>query len=196
MFVMKLDPEGAYLWAGVISGDISAGLETGTFAVSQRMRIAADSDENVLLAGNFGRTVDFDPGEGVYSLGNGDTFFLKLDPAGNLVWVNVFAIGGSPGNLGADSAGNVYAAGLGSESNPFGGGPFKSVLPQTGNLYMYALRFIPQGDLVWSERAVDDVGTQASSGTVWLNNGIVDVNGISIRRALPADAWIWIPRKV
>ena len=75
-----------------------------------------DASGNVYISGLFSDTVDFDPGPGDHilsSAGGHDGFILKLDPAGNLIWVR--QIGGSSNDyvrgLALDAAGNVFARG-------------------------------------------------------------------------------------
>ncbi|MDQ3047957.1 MAG: hypothetical protein M3R27_10445, partial [Bacteroidota bacterium] len=54
--------------------------------------ISIDSNGDLLIAGTFGGSVDFDPGPGIFSLNGGyrDIFILKLDSAGNFLWVRQF----------------------------------------------------------------------------------------------------------
>ena len=70
-FVSKLDSTGDFLWAKAMGGtkDVT------------RKSIAVDSVGNVFTVGNFFGTVDFDPGEGTFTLtsrGDDDIFVLKL----------------------------------------------------------------------------------------------------------------------
>lgn len=55
-FVLKLTGDGDFLWAGQIGGD---GFDCGN-------SIALDTAGNIILAGIFEETADFDPGEGTY----------------------------------------------------------------------------------------------------------------------------------
>lgn len=73
IFVLKLDPNGNYIWAKNIGGNEhdAAG------------DLVLDGAGNVCVAGYFRSTVDFDPGPGVVSLTTGgeeDIFVMKLDP--------------------------------------------------------------------------------------------------------------------
>ena len=79
VFVVKLDPNGDFLWArsfGGSSGDIGFG-------------VGVDASDNVYTTGHFQGAADFDPGSGVQTLtsaGVEDIFVSKLDSMGDLVW--------------------------------------------------------------------------------------------------------------
>ena len=64
------------------------GLTTETAKIIQH-----DSEGNLFVVGNFMGTVDFDPGPGVVnkiSNGGSDIYILKLNSAGNFLWVRTF----------------------------------------------------------------------------------------------------------
>lgn len=108
IFLLKLNSSGALIRAlsfgSTSSGDYGRGLTT-------------DRNNNLLLTGSFGGTVDFDPGSSTYNLtskSGQDILILKLDSQGNFIWAK-----GMGGNLGCwgnsittDYNGNVYSAGL------------------------------------------------------------------------------------
>lgn len=78
-FVLKLDPQGNFVWAKSIGGN---GHVAG-------YGISTDSFGQVYLTGAFNATVDFDPGSAVHSItafGFQDIFVLKLDSNGDFVW--------------------------------------------------------------------------------------------------------------
>lgn len=82
-FVMKLNRDGSYGWChdlGSYYGDFGSAVH-----------IAPDG--NVLFGGAFNVTVDFDPGPGSdirTSVDGSDAYLLKLNPAGNFIWVQTF----------------------------------------------------------------------------------------------------------
>ena len=101
LFLWKLDSAGNFVWARSVGGT------TTVFGNA----IAVDAQGAVYATGTFGSTADFDPGEGVCSLtsvGEDDIFLLKLDAAGNFLWV------GSVGSTYDDYGGGVTAAADGS----------------------------------------------------------------------------------
>jgi hypothetical protein len=90
-FVLKLDPDGNFIWAKVIGG-ISADFGQA---------IAVDTFGNIYTTGEIqdGADIDFDPGIGVINLtvaGSSDVYVLKLDQSGNFVWASCL---GGPFNI-------------------------------------------------------------------------------------------------
>ncbi len=87
MAVVKLDPDGNYLWAGSFGGPQNDWI----------IKVKTDASGNIYHTGAFrGTNVDFDPGAGVASLssaGQEDIFFSEWDANGNLSWAK--RIGGS-----------------------------------------------------------------------------------------------------
>lgn len=89
VFVLKIDPNGKFVWARNMGG-LSADVGTS---------IVVDALGNVYTTGYFSGTVDFDPGPATYTLsstGGTDIFVSKLDAAGNFVWAKTI------GGLGMD----------------------------------------------------------------------------------------------
>jgi len=114
LFVAKYAPGGALLWARMVTPQ--AAMHVGC------EDMCLDATGNVFVAGAFQGTVDFDPGSGVQSRTSLDVFntpspnnafVLKLDGAGNFVWVSTFR---GDANISACIAvgptGNVHVAGL------------------------------------------------------------------------------------
>jgi len=107
IFVLKLDPTGAFGWArgmGSSQYDYGRGL-------------ALDSFGNVYTTGTYQYTADFDPGAGSYELSSldnsWDIFVSKLDQDGDFVWAK--AVGGHNSDWGralaVDASGTVFVAG-------------------------------------------------------------------------------------
>ncbi len=99
IFFAKYDAAGNFLWArslGSTSNDIPGG-------------ISIDPTGNVIVAGGFNGTVDFDPGGGTVNLtANGrDAFFAKYDVNGNYVWAK------SIGSTGTETAYAITGDGSG-----------------------------------------------------------------------------------
>lgn len=59
-FVLKLDPNGGLIWAKQLGG--------GNLSGAGISSLTLDASENIILIGEFGGTVDFDPGAAVYNL--------------------------------------------------------------------------------------------------------------------------------
>lgn len=79
VFISKLDSSGTFQWAksfGGVSTEVS-------------YSISLDDSANVLIAGGFRFSVDFDPGVGTYNLtpiGTFNGYVSKLDSAGNFIY--------------------------------------------------------------------------------------------------------------
>jgi hypothetical protein len=84
IFVGKVNAAGNLVWLKSIGGGFS----------DNGMGIAVDPAGNVYVGGNFGQTVDFDPGPGTYTINSpvynsifqSDAFLLKLDADGDFIW--------------------------------------------------------------------------------------------------------------
>ncbi|MBL0048958.1 MAG: hypothetical protein IPP32_12775 [Bacteroidetes bacterium] len=80
--------------------------------------LAMDQSGNILIAGNFTSTVDFDPGAGIYNMiapfGLSDLFVTKLDPLGNFIWAKKIEGTGIVGIRAfiLDTAGNLLISGF------------------------------------------------------------------------------------
>ncbi|KRP04162.1 MAG: hypothetical protein ABR94_04475 [Sphingobacteriales bacterium BACL12 MAG-120802-bin5] len=135
VFILKLSAEGDFVWVKSIGGyDFDIGYD-----------FAIDDSNNVYTTGSFKGTVDFDPGDlsnTVSNNGGSDIFILKLDSAGNFVWVK--SLGGASSDYGrfisADNAGNVYTAGVFKETVDFDPGPGTYNLTSTGSNDIFILK--------------------------------------------------------
>ena len=114
-FIYKIDSNGVILWNKLIGGP----------GVDGSYEIVCDNNSNIYISGYFGDSVDFDPGPGVTLLKSQSTssaFLLKLDSAGNFIWVKV--VSGSEfsydrGTSCVVSDGNVFWAGIFSDTLHF-----------------------------------------------------------------------------
>ncbi len=82
LFILKLDPNGNHLWAKSLIGS----------SYLRKMDMALDKDGNLYITGEFGGTMDFDPGPENYYLSAGrfNIFVLKLETNGSFIWVGSF----------------------------------------------------------------------------------------------------------
>ncbi len=159
--------------------------------------IALDSAGNVHLVGEFGGTVDFDPGPGtanLTSVGGSDVFVLKLDSAGNFLWAR--AVGGSTIDRGfgiaVDELGNVYATGSFQDTADFDPGAGTFDLTSEGLADIFVQKLDASGNFVWARAmggmmsegglgiAVDGAGNVYTAGlfedTVDFDPGVGTVN--------------------
>lgn len=103
-YILKLNAAGNYVWA--------VNVADGGDDVS----IALDNLNNVYVTGEFGGTVDFDPGSATHNLtaaGGQDAFFLKLDASGAYQWATGIGSSDSESAKALAVAGNddIYAVG-------------------------------------------------------------------------------------
>jgi hypothetical protein len=148
MFISKLDVNGAYVWAKKMGASES---EYG-------LSIAVDASENVYTTGYFAGTVDFDPGSGteeLTSLGERDAFVLKLDMAGDYVWVK--SMGSTSANdvgseLVVDGSGNVYTMGYFEGNVDFDPGVGVTNNSSAGAKDAFLQKLNSDGEFVWAHQ--------------------------------------------
>ncbi len=159
ILIQKMDADGNILWAKQIGGP---GEDLGTSMI-------IDNDNNLYLTGSFEGTADFNPGpEQTLLSSNGaqDSFVLKLDSNGILLWANT--VGGSRNdsgrNLALDATGNLYLAGEFSGTVDFDSGPGEVILTATSNLGVtfFMQKLDANGGLVWTK----DMALSPTSGMV------------------------------
>ncbi|MBL4593757.1 MAG: T9SS type A sorting domain-containing protein [Flavobacteriales bacterium] len=144
---------------------------------------------DVYVTGNFGDTVDFDPGIGVanlISVGDEDVFIQKLDVAGNFLWAKSFGgIGSDEGrSLKLDDVGNLYLTGLFYDTVDFDPNIGVANHTSTGLSDSFIQKFDSNGNLIWVKTfggvsgwdnpydiAIDDIG---NIYTIGIFNEIVD----------------------
>ena len=152
-YVQKLDSDGDLAWAVSFGGtgdDIIRGIDV-------------DGSGNVLIAGYYEGTVDFDPGAGTSeftTVGLVDAFVQKLDNSGNLVWVK--NIGGTGFELAydiaTDAAGNVYTAGSYFGIMDIDPGVGTVNLTTVGSYDNYVQKLNTDGEFVWAYSVGGELG--------------------------------------
>lgn len=172
IFVSKLDSSGNFIWAkaaGGITNDRSNSVDL-------------DSDGNVYVTGFFIDTVDFDPGLGIYNLiskGSWDIFILKLNNAGNFVWVK--AIGGDREDVGTsliiDSSKNIYITGSFCDTvdfNPDSIGIYNLIdhadivaFALSGSIFICKLD--SAGDFIWAKAFIANSGLGGQGNSITLD---------------------------
>lgn len=88
-FIAKYNQSGQLLWAKQLAGI------NGTSAINA-FAIALDKNDNIVVAGKFSGSIDFDPDAAAFPLtsqGQGDIFVCKLSSFGNFIWAH--SIGGT-----------------------------------------------------------------------------------------------------
>ena len=146
-FLWKLDVNGNFLWAISIGG---ADLDVASSVI-------VDSSDNVIVAGGFTGTVDFDPGEGISNITGGgtDVFVWKLDPNGNFLFAK--NIGGTGAefaqSLAVDESDNIYLTGnFSSPVADFDPGPDAYYITGIGLYDIFICKLNPSGEFIWAKR--------------------------------------------
>ncbi len=128
-----------------------------SFAAKRVFGAKVDNAKNIISAGYYFGTVDFDPNAGVFNISSNaasnDIYVQKLDSLGNFVWaISV----GSPSNndnassVATDNAGNIYVTGLYSGTVDFDPGASVYNLTSNGGNDMYLLKLNAAGNFVWA----------------------------------------------
>jgi hypothetical protein len=180
-FVLKLDPQGGFLWARRFGGT----------ANDQADAVAVHADGRVVVAGRYLLTAEVGPGPGlppITSQGNADLFLLEFDPQGTPQ--RMIGLGGT----GFDAAftatvqpgGEVLLGGSFSFTMDFDPGPGETPLTVGGNAQNgFVLKLTADWELEWVKQftsndlsrinslAVDAVGNVHLTGGF---NGTIDLD--------------------
>jgi hypothetical protein len=147
VFVLKLDSLGNFIWARSFGG---SGQDCGN-------SINIDAQGNIIIAGYFKTSVDFDPGPNNYILsskGGKDLFCVKLDLNGNLMWAKGF------GGISDDIANSIFCDNL---SNSYLTGSFVDTVDFDSGVGIYnlfssslsdifILKINSTGDFLWAKQ--------------------------------------------
>jgi hypothetical protein len=142
VFVLKLDPTGAFVWLK----------RFGDAEYQFGQSIAVDAAGNALIAGYFTGSIDFGGGA-LTAGGNEDIFLAKLDPAGGHVWSKRYGDASDQNALSVavDSAGSAVVVGYFNGAVDFGGG----ALTSAGLGDIFVAKLSAAGGHVWSKRYGD-----------------------------------------
>ncbi len=140
IFVFKYNADGEYIWGKTFgSADSSAGGNG----------IALDSQNDLLLTGYFGGTIDFGGDETRVSNGDKDIFLLKLTADGETSWA--WSAGGasedSSNAVAVDAQDNIAITGYFSDTATFG----DENLTSAGGTDIFISKFDGDGSNLWNE---------------------------------------------
>jgi hypothetical protein len=144
-------------WAVNIGGDLGE----SSFA------LAIDQNDNVITAGSFWGTSDFDPGPGFFNLtaeDYADAYICKLDNSGNFQWAVQFAglQWSECSSLAIDNSGNIYSTGFFWDSADFDPGQGQYYLSSEGGADIFISKLDHSGNFIWAKRiggsSIDDYG--------------------------------------
>lgn len=150
-FIMKLDPNGNFLWAKQIAGNM------------EMNAITTDNNGNILLTGTYYyEAVDFDPGPGIFNMsptGYSSAFILKLNNDGLFTWVKSGGANFTRSyGITTDMNGAVYTTGAFPYTIDFDPGPgvFNQTAffnPSVGEAPdAYICKLDSSGNFVWANR--------------------------------------------
>jgi hypothetical protein len=149
IFLCKLDADGNFLWGKHLLG-------TDDEAVP---KVAVNSEEDVLVSGNFTETLEFNLGgvsSTLTSYGEKDSFVCKYDSNGELIWAK--QIGGSSQEhcnaLVCDSLDNIYLAGWFSGSSDFDPAVSVYTMNALEEFDIYVLKLSSGGEFLWCRQIV------------------------------------------
>ncbi|HSD13509.1 MAG TPA: T9SS type A sorting domain-containing protein [Flavobacterium sp.] len=155
MFLAKYDSGGNYLWAKAIGG-----------TNNNPMHIAINSVGEIIIAGFFYNTTDFDPSPSTFNLtsqGDADVFIAKYDSNGNYLWAKSMGGTGHECNfaMALNSSGQIHIIGeYDSAAADFDPSSATANLVGGGNVGLYIAKYDSDGNYLW----VKSVGGAAYSG--------------------------------
>lgn len=147
VFVQKMDSSGNLVWVKSFGGLYN----------DNAFKIILDNSNNIYISGAFQDTVDFDPGPGISNytaVTYTDSFILKLDNNGNLLWVNTF---GGTGydyafSIRLDNIGNLYCVGQFQYTVDFDSSAAIYNLTANGNTDIFILKLDYSGNFNWVKK--------------------------------------------
>jgi len=139
IYLAKLAPDGTHIWSTSFTDSTNS---------SHAADIAIDSEDNVILSGDFCCSIDY--GGGTLDTEHDiDVFLAKFDGDGNHLWSQIFPGSENQGAscVSVDSDDNIILAGSMAGDVDFGGGTLYSV----GGAEMFLAKFDSGGGHVWSQ---------------------------------------------
>ena len=165
-FLVKLAPDGSYLWGKGFSGSIEGSAE-----------LRVDSLQNIyLMCNSEGLSVNpASPNTWLHSRGQTDSYIIKLTPGGDFIWANQFKGDAYSYGYGLSLYKNdIYTIGHFGDNLDFD--PSLEVLleetqdPQTSNIYLLKIRQCPaKYDTLYISAC--DQYISPDDGTVWNTTG-------------------------
>jgi len=171
-FITKFNADGSYAWTATFTG-------RGQIALNS---LALAPSGNIVIAGFYSDTVDFDPGTAsdlhfTATADQNDAYVVELAPNGTLVWARTFS--GNPGafatgvGVAVDGAGAVYASGsfLGDvDFDPGAGTKLLSALWSSG----FVVKLTAAGNFAWANM---------------FDNGACEAQLVSVAVAQDGNVW-------
>ncbi|MBP6391113.1 MAG: T9SS type A sorting domain-containing protein [Flavobacteriales bacterium] len=180
-FVAELGPRGDYHW-------------NGWFVAATPRRVSADASGNIAVSGDIKEDYGYYVrGSTTYPFGaigiplhQQWSFLMKLDPTGTPLWQTFIEYehvnGATIEDMAMDTSGNIFLAGEYEHSIRYrsaNGGPdfyYERAVHDYGS-WLYACKYDPAGQFLWSINAEDSVGHSVLYGVVPDNAGGCYVTG-------------------
>ena len=147
-FVEKLDSSGNFLWAKTYKAN----------SMFNGSTVITDRTGAVYVSGYVSDTADFNPGGSVGKIINaiagGETYFvLKLDAAGNFIWVDAVHGDGicEAYSIAIDKRANLYVTGGVNDTIDFDPGAGTSFIGQQGSLLCFLQKLDSSGHFIWAK---------------------------------------------
>ena len=143
-FICKLSASGDFKWVA----------NFGSTSAEITYDLAVDRVGNVYGTGYFNNTCDFDPSSSTANLsseGQQDVFIVKLDPAGQFVWVDQFGSGAHDVGVQivVDNMGYVYVSGYFNGNAKFNPGSSTFSMSPIGSTDVFVMKISPAGNFMW-----------------------------------------------
>jgi hypothetical protein len=172
VFIQKLDAEGNFLWGRSFGG---TGADWGR-------GVAVDAQNNIVITGRVGGTVDLDPGPGTDVVVTPNTasavYVIKLNAQGDYLWGRVF--GGNSNDAGNDVAvdalGNIITVGLIGGLADLDPGPAVVQAGGNGQQDVFIQKLDANGLFVWGH-AVGGTANDLANGVALDGAGNLFVTG-------------------
>lgn len=145
VFIVKFTPSGDLIWAKQLGGNNDDNLTA----------LAIDANNNLILAGYFFGTSDFNPGAGsntLTSAGATDIFVCKLDSSGAYVWARRMGTVSDDQayNVAVDNAGNVITIGTFYNTVDFNPGAGVNNFTSFGDMDIFINKLDANGNYLWN----------------------------------------------
>ena len=152
-FVVKLDFNFDAKWA------VNFGSNTGEGGE----KICVDNSYNVISAGYFQSTADFDPGLGKFNInskGGEDIYIQKLDSNGRFLWAKAIGTSGieSVSYINTDESGNIYVVGQYKGTIDMDPGPGVFNLNSGTRMHAFILKLDRAGNFIWAKSIGSSLG--------------------------------------
>ncbi len=170
VYILKLDSLGEFVWA--------KNLETFFNPISATIA----PDGNLIYAGYFNYTVDFDPGPGISTLtANGSNAFIsKLDSNGNFMWAKQFQGTSQIIEITTDTIGNIFSTGIYNDSVDFDPGVGEYWQTINGGYHSFISKLNANGNFIWAKNIGGTSETLSysiaagSAGNIYLTGNFSD----------------------